>query len=175
MTTIMLTPWILSWHNRIIPAHLWVQCKVSLVWPWEGEKQHCQGNRPDNALPWEDQAKRNIPSVLWFQCNGNTHQRLADTRGLDKADGDAILAEHREIEHCKADSSKKEAMSCKELESVRWEEKLSAMFLRKPVCFAFRQSPFQRFSFPRDSASASTPSDWLRMLMIRLLEHLGRV
>ena len=49
--------------------------------------------------------------------NGNAHQRLSDTRGLDKADGDAVLTEHGEIEHGKADSSKKETMFRKELES----------------------------------------------------------
>ena len=49
--------------------------------------------------------------------NGNAHQRLSDTRGLDKADGDAVLTEHGEIEHGKADSSKEETMFRKELES----------------------------------------------------------
>ena len=124
MTTIMLMPWFLSWHNRIIPAHLWVQCKVSLVWPWEGEKQHCQGNRPDNALPWEDQAKRNY---VFHVFNDNAHQRFTNTRGLDKADGDAVLTEHGEIEHGKADSSKEEAMFRKELESFHWEGKTNWM------------------------------------------------
>ena len=126
MTTIMLMPWILSWHDRIIPAHLWVQCKVSQVWPWEGEKQHCQGNRPDNALPWEDQAKRWI-SHQFHVFTSNAHQRFTDTRGLDEADGDAVLAKHSEVEHGKADSSKEEAVFCKELESFHWEEKTNWM------------------------------------------------
>ena len=59
--------------------------------------------------------------------NSNAHQRFTNTRGLDKADGDAVLTEHGEIKHGKADSSKEEAVFCKELESFRWEEKTNKM------------------------------------------------
>ena len=54
-----------------------------------------------------------------YVFNDNAHQRLSYTRCRDKADGDAVLAEHSEIEHGKADSSKEEAVFCKELESFR--------------------------------------------------------
>ena len=172
MTTIMLMPWILLWHNRIIPAHLWVQCKVSQVWPWEGEKQRCQGNPQDNALPWEDQAKRNIPSVPCFQwqCSPTTQWHQMPWQSWwwcypGRARWDRAWQSW--FQQGRDDVSQRTGIL-----PLRRENKLSAMFLRKPVCFAFRQSPFQTFSFPRDSASTSIPSDWLRMLMIGLPEHL---